>query len=95
MDSNTHSIAWLDRLAALEAQVDQLPTPPPDRLADTALAEGTVRLERLANRLDGHRLAWLAAVDARGAAGAEEGTPAASTAAWLRNRLRMGAGAVS
>jgi hypothetical protein len=92
MDSNTHSIGWLDRLAALEAQVDQLPAPPPDRLADAALAEGMARLERLANRLDGHRLAWLAAVDARGAAGAEQGTPAASTAAWLRNRLRMSAG---
>jgi Domain of unknown function (DUF222) len=51
------------------------------------------RLERLAHRLDGHRLAWLAAIDARGAAGAEEGTPAASTAAWLRNRLRLSAGA--
>jgi hypothetical protein len=51
MDSNTHSITWLDRLAALDAQVAQLPTPPPDRLADTALAEGMARLERLANQL--------------------------------------------
>jgi hypothetical protein len=95
MDSNTHSIAWLDRLAALEAQVDQLPAPPPERLADAALAEGMRRLERLANRLDGHRLAWLAAVDARGAAGAEDGVPAPSTAAWLRARLRLSAGAAT
>jgi Domain of unknown function (DUF222) len=40
MDSNTHSIAWLDRLAALEAQVDRLAAQPPDGLADAALAEG-------------------------------------------------------
>jgi Domain of unknown function (DUF222) len=93
MDSNTHSVAWLDRLAALEAQVDQLAAQPPDGLADAALAEGMGRLGRLANRLDGHRLAWLAAVDARGAAGADQGTPAPSTASWLRNRLRLGAGA--
>jgi Domain of unknown function (DUF222)/HNH endonuclease len=95
MDSNTHSMAWLDRLAALEAQVDQLPAPPPERLADAALAEGMARLERLANQLDGHRLAWLAAVDARGAAGAEDGVPAPSTAAWLRARLRLSAGAAT
>ena len=31
-------------------------------------------------------------MDARGAAGAEQGIQAGSTAAWLRNRLRMGAG---
>ena len=34
----------------------------------------------------------LADLDGRGAAGAEHGVPAASTAAWLRHRLRMGAG---
>jgi Domain of unknown function (DUF222)/HNH endonuclease len=95
MDSNTHSIAWLDRLAALEAQVAQLPTPPPDRLADTALAEGMARLERLANQLAGHRLAWLAALDARGAAGAVDGVPAGSTAGWLRARLRLSASAAT
>jgi hypothetical protein len=35
----------------------------------------------------------LAGVDACGAAGADRGQPAPSTAGWLRNRLRMGAGA--
>jgi Domain of unknown function (DUF222) len=34
-------------------------------------------------------------VDARGAAGAEQGVPAPSTAAWLRARLRLGAGAAT
>src|SRR4029453_9474726 len=36
-----------------------------------------------------------AAVDARGAAGAEEGVQAGSTASWLRARLRMSAGAAA
>ena len=34
-------------------------------------------------------------MDARGAAGAEQGVQAGSTAAWLRDRLRMGAGAAA
>jgi hypothetical protein len=34
-------------------------------------------------------------VDARGAAGADHGTPAPSTASWLRGRLRLGAGAAT
>jgi hypothetical protein len=84
-----------DRLTALETDVDQLATQPLDQLTDAALIEGVRRLRRLADRVDGHWLAWLAAVDARGAAGAEDGVPAGSTAAWLRNRLRMGAGAAS
>ena len=87
--------AWLDRLAALEAEVDRLAAQDLDGLADAALAEGVLRLRRLANRVEGHWLAWLAAVDARGAAGAEQGVQAGSTAGWLRNRLRMGAGAAS
>jgi hypothetical protein len=36
-----------------------------------------------------------AALDSRGAAGADQGIPAASTANWLRNRLRLGANAAS
>ena len=95
MDSNTHSIAWGDRLAALEAEVDRLAAQHLDGLTDVALAEGVLRLRRLADRVDGHSLAWLAAVDARGAAGAEEGVQVGSTAAWLRARLRMSAGAAA
>jgi Domain of unknown function (DUF222) len=45
------------------------------------------------DRLEGHWLAELATVDGRGAAGAEDGVQAGSTASWLRRRLRMGAGA--
>jgi hypothetical protein len=93
MDSNTYSTSGSAGLPALAAELQSLAGLDRDRLADAALAEGMRRLERLANQLDGHRLAWLAAVDARGAAGAEEGTPAASTAAWLRKRLRLSAGA--
>ena len=47
------------------------------------------------DRLEGHWLAELAGVDARGAAGADHGVQAGSTAAWLRSRLRMSAGAAA
>jgi hypothetical protein len=48
-------------------------------------------LRRLLDRLEGHWLSEVAAVDARSAAGAEQGLQAGSTAGWLRSRLRMGA----
>jgi Domain of unknown function (DUF222) len=44
------------------------------------------------DRLQGQWLADLADLDARGAAGAEDGVQAGSTAAWLRHRLHMSAG---
>ena len=71
--------------------VDGLVAQDLDGLSDTAQAEGVRALRRLVDRLDGQWLKELAAVDARGAAGAEEGVPAGSTstAAWLRRRLRM------
>ena len=47
------------------------------------------------DRLEGHWLAELAGLDARGAAGAEQGVQAGSTAGWLRRRLRMSAGAAA
>ena len=40
---------------------------------DLPLATGTLAAERLADRFDAVRLRLLAAVDARGAAGAEQG----------------------
>jgi Domain of unknown function (DUF222) len=49
-------------------------------------------LRRLRDRLDGHWFKELAGVDARGAAGAEDGVQMGSTAAWLRNRLHLGDG---
>jgi hypothetical protein len=105
MDSNTHSIRDpggrpaepsaepSGGLAALAAAVDQLAAQELHGLTDAVRAERVLGLRRLLDRLEGHWLQELAAVDARGAAGAEHGLQAGSTASWLRARLRMGAGA--
>ena len=99
MDSNTHSTPQLGRrpggLATLAAAVDELAAQDLDGLNDVALAERVLVLRRLVDRLEGHWLKELAAVDARGAAGAEQDQQAGSTAAWLRTRLRLGAGAAA
>jgi hypothetical protein len=92
MDSNTHSTGRPDPLAALAAAVDGLAAQDLDGLADGALADQVMALRGLMDRLEGQWLGELAAVDARGAAGAEQGVQAGSTAGWLRARLRMGAG---
>jgi Domain of unknown function (DUF222)/HNH endonuclease len=96
MDSNTHSTGRSTsepaELAALETAVDRLATHDLDRLADAALIERAQTLRGLGDRLEGQWLRTLAAVDARGAAGAEDGVPAGSTAGWLRRRLRMSVG---
>ena len=84
-----------DTLAALEALVDDLAAHDRDGLPDAALAEQVLRLRRLVDRLEGQWLGDLAAVDGRGAAGAEQGIQAASTASWLRNRLHLGASAAT
>jgi hypothetical protein len=73
--------------------MDDLATQDLDGLTDAALAEQVLQLRCLLDRLEGQWLQQLAAVDARGAAGADQGTQAASTTSWLRNRLRLGAGA--
>jgi Domain of unknown function (DUF222) len=103
MDSNTHSRDAAagppdgqppqpaDDLAALTAVLGRLASCDLDRLSETAVAEATLELQHLADRLDGIVLRHLAAVDARGAAGAEEGVRFGSTASWLRARLRMAA----
>jgi hypothetical protein len=101
MDSNTHSIGPADGhptdtpdgLAALTAAVDGLAAQDLAGLSDAARAERVLQLRRLLDRLEGHWLQELAAVDAGGAAGADQGTQAPSTASWLRARLRLGAGA--
>jgi uncharacterized protein DUF222/HNH endonuclease len=98
MESNTHSTGsptWPDGLTALADAVDDLAAGDLDGLSDAVRAERVLALRRLLDRLEGHWLGELAAVDARGAAGADQGQQAASTAAWLRNRLRMGAGAAA
>jgi hypothetical protein len=107
MNSNTHSSGSVDRhptgpgtsapngLAMLAAAMDDLAAQDLDRLADAALADQVLQLRRLLDGLEGRWLHTLAAVDARGAAGAEAGVPAASTASWLRTRLHLGAGAAA
>jgi hypothetical protein len=82
-----------DRLAGLPAAVGELAAEDLDQLADAALAEEILELRRWLDGLEGQWLRRLAAADARGAAGADQGQPAPSTAGWLRNRLRLGAGA--
>jgi Domain of unknown function (DUF222)/HNH endonuclease len=95
MDSNTYSTGTADELTALATAVEGLAAQDLDGLADAALAERVLELRRLLNRLEGHWLQTLAAVDGRGAAGADQGQPAPSTAGWLRARLRMGATAAA
>jgi hypothetical protein len=93
MDSNIHSNTSPDGLDALAAAIDELANEDLDRLTDATLVDQGQGLRRLADCLEGQWLRRLAAIDARSAAGADQGTPAPSTAGWLRNRLRMGAGA--
>jgi hypothetical protein len=97
MDSNIHSARAStrrpDRLAGLAAAIDEVTAQDLDGLTDAALAEQVLGLRRLVDRLEGHWLSELAAVDGRCAAGADQDIQAASTASWLRNRLHMGAGA--
>jgi hypothetical protein len=96
MDSNTHSTSRSASapagLSGLVAELQGLVDQGVGGLADGALAERVMALRGLVDRLEGHWLGELADLDARGAAGAEEGVPVASTASWLRARLRMGAG---
>jgi hypothetical protein len=83
----------VDVLAAVATDLGVLAAQDLDRLSEPARAERVLGLRRLLDRLEGQWLKELAAVDAAGAAGADQGQPAPSTASWLRNRLRMGAGA--
>jgi Domain of unknown function (DUF222) len=96
MDSNTHSArrpaGQPDDLTALEAAVDNLAAQDLTGQPDAIRAERVLTLRRLLDRLEGHWLSELADVDACGAAGADQGIQAASTASWLRGRLRLGAG---
>jgi Domain of unknown function (DUF222)/HNH endonuclease len=95
LDGLTDSPVGLTGLAALVAELNELAAHDPSRLADQVRAERVLVLRRLVDRLEGHWLSELAAVDASAAAGADEGVQAPSTASWLRARLRMGAGAAA
>jgi Domain of unknown function (DUF222)/HNH endonuclease len=82
-------------MEGLAAAIAQLAAEDPDQFGDAPLAEQVLALERLGTQLDAVKLRWLAAVDARGAAGAEAGTQTTSTASWLRASLRMAPGTAS
>lgn len=97
MDSNTSSLAaggdtdmvpaGLERLARTIADLGaQDPASLPDALA----CQQALGLRRLLDQLEGCWLRLLAHVDATGAAGAEQGVVAASTAGWLQARTHMG-----
>jgi hypothetical protein len=90
MDSNTHSTRQPDGLDRLAAVVEELAAQDLDALPDGEAARRVLVLRRLLERLEGQWLRELAAVDGRGAAGTDQGVPAESTAAWLRQRPRMG-----
>jgi hypothetical protein len=83
MDSNTHSTSHSAGtpagLGALVAELQGLAAQDPDRLGDGARAERVLVLRGLVERLEGQWLGELAAVDARGAAGADHGVQAGST----------------
>jgi hypothetical protein len=90
MDPNIDSMQQVGGLDRLAAVVDELAAEDLARLPDAQAAHRVLVLQRLLERLEGQWLRELAAVDGRGAAGAEHGVPAESTAAWLRHRTRMG-----
>jgi hypothetical protein len=87
--STGRPVGPLNRLATLAADIEALATQDLRRVPDATLAEEVLQLRRLLDRLEGLWLRTLAVVDARGAAGAEDGLQAGSTAAWLRTRLRL------
>jgi hypothetical protein len=99
MDSNTHSTqdptGPADDLADLTALLDRMAARDLERLPDTIRAERVQGLRPLVHRLEGQWLKELAGLDARGAAGAEQGVQFGSTASWLRARLRMTRGAAT
>src|SRR5436190_1832661 len=73
--------AGLERLAAAVAE---LAAADPAGLGQALQAEQLLGLRRLLDQLEACWLRLLAAVDASGAAGAEAGVQAQSTAGWLR-----------
>src|SRR6266571_7120987 len=100
MDANTSSTveptsepARAAGLARLVNAIDQLAAEAPAALPDPLAAEEVLRLRRQLDRLEAIWQRALAALDGRGAAGAETGVAAPSTAGWLRARLRLDRGA--
>ena len=90
MESNMYSMPEPVGLNRLAAVVEELAAEDLGRLPDAEAAARVLALRRLLDRLEGQWLRELAAVDGRGAAGADIGVQAESTAGWLRGRLRAG-----
>ncbi len=76
-------------LEGLAAAVGEFAADDLDQLGDALLAAQVVAVQRLGDQLEAVKLRRLAAVDARGAAGAERGASAPSTQGWLRATTRM------
>ena len=70
-------------------QAEQQSNQPPTSTADPCQG----MMPKVEPQKEHQWLQQLAAVDSRGAAGADQATQAPSTAGWLRARLRLGAGA--
>ena len=77
-------------LDQLETAIDELAAQDLQVLSEGVAAARVLALRRLVDRLEGQWLQELAAVDGRGAAGAEHDALFLCTASWLRRRLRMG-----
>jgi Domain of unknown function (DUF222) len=95
MDPNASSPEVPPGLEGLDAEVARLVADDLDALPDALLAQQTLALHRLLGQVEAACLRRLAHLDGRGAAGAEAGTPAPSTAAWLRAATRVGAAAAA
>jgi hypothetical protein len=90
MESNRSSDVGARGLGRLAAVVEELAAQDLTRLPDAEAAQRVLVLRRLVDRLEGQWLRELAGVDGRGAAGADQGVTADSTAGWLRARLCAG-----
>jgi Domain of unknown function (DUF222)/HNH endonuclease len=90
MGSNMHSVPEPVGLDRLTAAVEELAAEDLTALPDGVAAQRVLVLRKLVDRLEGQWLRELAGVDGRGAAGAEVGVQAESTAGWLQARLRAG-----
>ena len=82
-------------LEELAAAIDALEAEDLDSLSDAEQIASARELRRLTDLLRIQWLRELAWVDAHGAAGAEQGIRAPSTASWLQDRLGMSAAEAS
>jgi hypothetical protein len=89
MESNMYSTGTPDGLTKLAATLGRVIAQDLDLVGEAALADHARELRRLIDRLEDIWLQELAAVDRLGAAGADQGELAPSTADWLSARLHV------